>query len=340
MRQHLLLLVPLCCLEASAQQRVLHFTRASGFDHGTRTASAAMFQSIASVLGVLVDDDATAAPFSDPAVLAQYDVIIFSNTSGDAILDPAQRANFEQWVAAGGDVLGIHAATDTYRHSTANGANTGTWDFYAELIGASVQQNPNHVSGTPLYELSHVGTHASTDQLPDPWPKNEEYYYWENGYFGPDNAEVLRVEETVGPNNQVNSYDAARPMSWYRMLPNGTRVFYTALGHAVQNYTSDTLFRTHLADALAWLLDPGTGLPYMPAAPGLSAHHDPFTGSLVVNTGTARDGGMVMLVDLGGRVLRRGTAGSGTARFDMQGLAPGCYVVQAEGRGLRVIIPH
>ncbi|MBK9540120.1 MAG: hypothetical protein IPO12_15460 [Flavobacteriales bacterium] len=37
----------------------------------------------------------------------------------------------------------------------------GTWDFYAELIGASVQENPNHVSGTPLYAMHHIGTHAS-----------------------------------------------------------------------------------------------------------------------------------------------------------------------------------
>jgi type 1 glutamine amidotransferase len=340
MRDRLLPLLLLCAIHASAQQRVLHFTRTSGFDHGTRTVSAAMFQSIATDLGVLVDDDATAAPFSDPVLLAQYDVIIFSNTSGDAILDPVQRANFEQWVAAGGDVLGIHAATDTYRHSTANGSNTGTWDFYAELIGASVQQNPNHVSGTPQYELSHVGTHASTDQLPDPWPKNEEYYYWESGYFGTDNAEVLRVEETVGPNNQVNSYDAARPMSWYRLLPNGTRVFYTALGHAAQNYTTDTLFRTHLADALAWLLDPATALPEPAAPAALSAHHDPLTGALVVNTGTVPDGGMVMLVDLGGRMLRRGTVRSGTARFEVQGLAPGCYVALVEGRGLRVVVGY
>jgi len=164
-----------------------------------------MFQSIGLDLGVIVDDDASAAPFSDPVQLALYDVIVFSNTSGDAILDPVQRSNFEQWVTDGGHVLGIHAATDTYRHSTANGTNTGSWDFYAELIGGSVQQNPNHVTGTPAYAMDHIGQHASTAGLPDPWSKNEEYYYWESGYYNADNVDVLRVEETIGPNAQVNS---------------------------------------------------------------------------------------------------------------------------------------
>ena len=64
--------------------------------------------------------------------------------------------------------------------------------------------------------MSHIGAHASTADLPDPRLKNEEYYYWEGGYYGTDNTEVLRVEGTVGPNGQENSYDAARPMSWYR----------------------------------------------------------------------------------------------------------------------------
>ena len=45
----------------------------------------------------------------------------------------------------GGGYLGIHAASDTYRHSTANGSSTGTWDWYAEMAGASVQEGPNRL---------------------------------------------------------------------------------------------------------------------------------------------------------------------------------------------------
>ena len=73
-----------------AQQRALHFTRTSGFDHNTRAVSFAMFTSIAAEVGISVVDDATGDPFSDPGTLAAFDAIIFSNTSGNAILDPAQ----------------------------------------------------------------------------------------------------------------------------------------------------------------------------------------------------------------------------------------------------------
>lgn len=246
----------------SAQIRVLHYSETSGYDHNTRSVSLQMFQTLAANNGFTVDDDQMGDAFNTISNLNQYDVVVFSNTSGDAILDATQRATFEAYIANGGSYLGIHAASDTYRHSSANGSNTGTWDFYAELIGASVQQSPNHVSGTPQYSMDVLGTHPSTTNLPDPWVKNEEYYYWENGYFGTGNVAVLEVEETIGPNNQVNSYDAERPMSWYKELPAGGKMFYTALGHSSSNFTSDQNFINHIEGALMWIISTTISVKY------------------------------------------------------------------------------
>lgn len=228
---------------------VLHYTETSGYDHGTRSVSQAMFESFENVS---VTSDATGDEFSDLNHLLTYDIIVFSNTSGDQILNQEQRDNFESFIDAGGHFMGIHAASDTYRHSSANGGSTGTWDFYAETLGGSVQTNPNHVSGTPFYEMFHIEDHASLFDLPDPWGKNEEYYYWENGYLDNNNTVILEVESTVGPNGQVNSYDAQRPVSWYKKLATGSRVFYTSMGHAQSNFVADTLFQKHIEQALHW----------------------------------------------------------------------------------------
>lgn len=321
---------------ASAQPRILHFTRTSGFDHGTRAVSFAMFQGIALELGATVDDDQSGDPFSDSATLSEYDVIIFSNTSGNAILSAQQRSHFEDWVANGGHVLGIHAASDTYRHSTANGGSTGTWDFYAELIGASVQENPNHVAGTPSYSLQHVSLHASTADLPDPWVKNEEYYYWEGGYYGPDNTEVLRVEETIGPNGLVNSYDAPRPMSWYRALSNGSRVFYTALGHATENYTSDALFRAHIRDALGWLLAGSMGVNERDEA-RLRIHPNPTCGPIRIE-GLAHANALIEVFDGTGHLLHQAQL-AGSNRMDLSLLDAGAYCIRIDGiRTTRVVV--
>lgn len=327
MRNLFILLSCSVCASLTAQPRVLHFTKTSGFDHNTRAVSFAMFTSIATELGVQVDDDATGNTFSDPDLLAQYDVIVFANTSGDAILDAAQRAHFEGFIANGGSVLGIHAATDTYRHSTANGSNTGTWDFYAELIGASVQQSPNHVSGTPLYAMTHVGEHASTADLPDPWEKNEEYYYWLNGYYGANNTEVLRVEGTIGPNGLVNDYDAPRPMSWYRTLSDGGRLFYTALGHASGNYTNDVLFRTHVRDALGWLLEGTTTVKeILPDA--ITLFPNPAESVLFVNVPDVLIGSTFALRDAMGRDVVHGRVSDERMHIDLAGVAPGMYALR------------
>lgn len=328
----LLLLLFIHSIGITSAQRILHFTKTSGYDHNTRTVSFSMFQSIAIELGATVDDDATGATFTSANELFQYDVVVFSNTSGADLLDPQQRANFEAYIANGGNVLGIHAASDTYRHSTANGNNTGTWDYYAELIGASVQESPNHVNGTPEYAMQHIGLHASTANLPDPWVKNEEYYYWEGGYYGPDNFAVLQVEETVGPNGTVNSYDAARPMSWSRLLPSGSKVFYTALGHAQDDYVTDALFRTHLRDALQWLTEGTAVVPEIADPQVASLFPNPATSTVTVRMLDPITRVPLHVMDACGRVILRRQGTDRQMSLDLSGIAPGYYTVRISDR--------
>lgn len=326
MRALPLILMAVLCTELSAQ-RILHFTATSGFDHGTRNVSFAMFQAIAEPHGWEVVDDADGSNFSDLDVLRTFQVVAFCNTSGDAILNDQQRAHFGTWINEGGHLLGIHAASDTYRHSTANGVNTGTWDLYAERLGASVQQDPNHVTGTPPYAMSHIGTHTSTTGLPDPWTKNEEYYYWEGGYFGPDNQTVLQVEQTVGPNGLVNPYDAPRAMSWYRMPADGGRVFYTALGHAASNYTEDDLFRLHISQALEWLLEGTNGIAVREEG-SIRLIPNPVDDELRIEGFL---GGTVRLMDLQGRVLHDGSMRMGET-LPTADVPNGMYLLRVDDR--------
>lgn len=321
-------LLPFLLCAPAFGQSVLHYTETSGFDHGTRQVSLAMFQEIAAEHGLSVMSDNDGASFNSLASLQQFGAIVFSNTSGADLLDATQRANFEAYIAGGGSVLGIHAASDTYRHSTANGNNTGAWDFYPELIGGSVQENPNHVNGTPLYDLSRIGTHPSTANLPDPWSKNEEYYYWEGGYYRMDNIPVLEVEETVGPNGEVNSYDAPRPMSWYRELPEGGRVFYTALGHAGSNYTDDSLFKRHITDALLWLLEEANGVATLPIPDRPVLWPTPASDMVRLAWGPELNGNLE-IHDRAGRIIMRTTLRSD--RVNVSELPPGNYVLAIPG---------
>jgi len=191
--------------------------------------------------------------FDSLSELESFDVVIWSNTSGDDGLTSAQRSNYEAYVAGGGNYLGIHAASDTYRHSTANGGSTGSWDFYAEhLSGCSVQQSPNHTRSNHNNLMDHEEVHPILEDLPDPWNKTEEYYYWENGYIDSSFNALLTVRVTGG-----NSYDSSRMMAQYKELPSGSRSFYTALGHARSNFTDpNNEFEILNRNALYWVVDP------------------------------------------------------------------------------------
>jgi len=244
----LLLLISLSGVRA--QDTLIHYTETTGFDHRTREVSLAMFQQLGEQHNFIVIEDGDGSRFNK-ADLAKASIVIFSNTSGERGLDPDQQAALQWFVdTLGRNILGIHAATDTYRHSSANGGRTGSWDWYAETLGGSVQTAPNHTSASHVDTIYRVENHPSVERIDFPWVKEEEYYYWENGYLHPDIRVIIEVGETGD-----NSYDRRRPVGWYRTLPQGSKVFYTSLGHKRENFTGDFPgFERLIEDAVLWML--------------------------------------------------------------------------------------
>lgn len=254
----LLLVLASITMHAQDTLKILHYTETTGYDHGTRMVSKQLFQRICDSLSLnsntfwLLQHSDTSEVFDDPAFLQSFHVVIWSNTSGAGGLTNTQRQNFEQYFLNGGNYLGIHAASDTYRHSSANGNNTGAWDFYAEyLSGCSVQENPNHTAanfpGTILHSLSH----PILNGIPDPWNKNEEYYYWQNGFVDSSFINLLAVENTG-----QQSYDSSRMVALYKEHAWGSKSFYTSLGHDANDYVQDETFALLLRNALQWMQPP------------------------------------------------------------------------------------
>ncbi len=233
-----------------AQHSVLHYDETTGFNHNTGTQSMALFTALGNEDGYTVTQDSDGSEFTT-AKLQNYDVVIFSNTSGNSGLNQAQRDAFEWYIDThGGSLLGIHAASDTYRHSSANGNRTGTWDWFAETLGGSVQNSPNHTSSSHVALMTDLVSHPSIENITFPWQKQEEYYYWENGYLNNNITELFEVESTGG-----NSYDEERPMGWIQTKPSGAKIFYTALGHSQSNFTGGfPQFEQLMKDAVLWML--------------------------------------------------------------------------------------
>ena len=218
---------------------VLIFYKTNGFTHGSIPSGIDMINQFGNDLNWNVDASDNSAVFTSEN-LAQYNVVIWLNTSGDNLLTGAQQNAFENFIQNGNGFVGVHAATDTYRN--------GSWPWYNDLVGAIVQTGPNHTSNNFNATMTPIAQHPAITHLGDSWNKDEEYYYWElnGGYLFDGNINLLVVEETG-----TESYDASRPITWYKEYDGG-RSFYTALGHNSSDYTNDELFKTMMQEAIIW----------------------------------------------------------------------------------------
>ncbi|GAB4518450.1 MAG: hypothetical protein OHK0046_26070 [Anaerolineae bacterium] len=231
--------VPYCDLNGSA---LLVFSKTAGFRHSSIAAGNTALQAIANDEGwtVAFTEDSTQFTAEN---LANYDAVIFNNTTGD-ILDNAQQVAFEDYIRAGGAFMGIHAATDTEYD----------WPFYGGLVGAYFEQHPPGTQNADLM-IEDAG-HSSAMGLPDPWARTDEWYKFQQN---PTNVTVVMsldneslVEDLNEPHKSTFTGQYL-PMAWYHVYE-GARSYYTAMGHTSSTF-SEPLFRDHLTGALQWILD-------------------------------------------------------------------------------------
>lgn len=223
---------------------VLHFTETTGWDHKTRIVSQKMFSELSFQLRFDVLHSNDSEIFDDVDVIKEVDLIVFSNTTGDDLLTKEQRGNFEKCILNGAHFIGIHSASDTHRNN---------WKFYNDLVGAVLQIEPWHTESNFIGTMNHITDHPILDDIPNPWIKEGEYYYWDlnGGYIDTNSINTLLDVERTGP----ELYDRERPIAWYQDLPNGTKSFYTSLGHASWNYEDDkNEFRKLISNGILWML--------------------------------------------------------------------------------------
>ncbi|MEM9051226.1 MAG: ThuA domain-containing protein, partial [Bacteroidota bacterium] len=117
--------------------RVLIFHKTNGFRHGSIDAGISMIEDFGVQNDWVVEESQNSDIFNDEN-LADVNVVVWLNTSGNNLLTGAEQDAFEAYIQNGGGFVGFHAATDTYRN--------GSWPWYNDLVGAIVQTGPNHTS--------------------------------------------------------------------------------------------------------------------------------------------------------------------------------------------------
>ena len=215
-------------------ESVLVFSRTTGFRHDSIAAGVQALVALGDASGFSVEQTEDPAAFSD-AGLAEYDVVVWLNTTAD-VLDGEQQAAFERYIRAGGGWVGVHSASDTEYD----------WPWYGQLLGGAAYFRIHPVIQTAELSVEQAD-HPSTAHLPATFSMEDEWYNF---------RENPRASVSVLMTLNENSYEPGEgamtdhPIAWYHEFDGG-RAWYTALGHRQELY-QDPRFTQHLLGGIRW----------------------------------------------------------------------------------------
>lgn len=199
--------------------RVLMFTKTAGFRHGSIPTSKEIMTALSETHGFALDISEDASVFME-ASLGSYDVVMFASTTGD-VLNAAQQGALEDFIAAGGGFVGVHAASDTHYE----------WPWYGELVGAYFDGHP---LGTSVATVRNEDPrHPSTRHLGETFRLRDEWYFFDRNPRG--NVHVLlaldeRSNAALATYALIRGGTGDHPITWCHAYAGG-RSWYTALGH-------------------------------------------------------------------------------------------------------------
>ncbi len=214
----------------AAGEKVLLFTKTTGFRHDSIPAGVAMFQQMATENSWQLTHTEDSAVFTD-ASLSTYDVVIMFQTSGMVWTTAAQRTAFQNYLRGGGGIVAIHNATDMNIE-----AEFPWWD---QVLGMTMTQHSAIVAGTAKVADQ---AHPSSQGLPHRWNRTEEWYNFNRSARGDVHVLVTADETTYNPGSSGMGHD--HPISWCRNIEGG-RLWATAMGHQSSAY-SEPLLRSHI----------------------------------------------------------------------------------------------
>lgn len=258
---------------SAPDQRVLVFTRTTGFRHDSIPTAVARLAELLPTYGLDVDHTEDPAAFT-AGNLSRYAAVVFLSTTGD-VLDDDQQAALEGYVHAGGAFAGIHSAADT-EHD---------WPWYGDLVGGFFTRHPAVPFGVRVAlddqdELATAATARSFSLV-------EEIYDFDRNPRDDPATEVLaRIEPNLSPceifgQQQVGllcelmrlrgdwRMGADHPVAWQKQFEGG-RSFYTNLGHMKATWDRPE-FLNHVVGGIRWAAGEGDRFRATTIADGLTA---------------------------------------------------------------------
>ncbi|TKK70147.1 ThuA domain-containing protein [Ilyomonas limi] len=226
---------------AQKQFKALIVTTTRGWHHESLHAGVLALQDLArkNFFDAVLWEDPNG--FTDKYV-AQFQVIIFLNTTGD-IFDSAQQKVMERYIQSGKGYVGIHSASDTEYD----------WDWYNKLVGRMFHIHPAiQTAALNIVDTTFPGLQgfANNKLWTDEWYEFGPEKITELHYILAVNESTYNPKADWGARGKGEGMGKFHPIAWYHNFDGG-RAFYTALGHMPTDF-SDPAFLNHLYAGIFW----------------------------------------------------------------------------------------
>ncbi|EPQ27819.1 uncharacterized protein PFL1_04564 [Pseudozyma flocculosa PF-1] len=265
---------------AEARQRILLYTKTATFRHDSIPTAIAQITEWSNTTWPGFDVVATEnqSLFDRAGWLDQFDALVFVSTSGRILSRQGQR-NMITYLQKGGGFMGVHEASDSVYQP-----------WYGRLVGAFFDYHPEECRAEMLVQ-PEVSSHPSVSWIKNgSWIVRDEMYNYlsdpriygrrvtlaanESSYHDPVTSKADRAAAQGSPHPiswfTDNGNNLLNPASYHvggntddtaTSLDAGGgdgRMFYTALGHSNETWTSSPGFKRHFLGGLVWILNSTT----------------------------------------------------------------------------------
>ena len=224
---------------------ILLFSKTTGFRHGESIdASSLVLRSLCHKNPSWYLYETEAGGIFNSEQLAQFEVVIFNNSTG-RVLDDAQQAALEKYVENGGTLMGIHGAGDDSHH----------WDWYEKnLLGTKFSHHPLN----PQFQKAQVSLQDTTfsSGLSKSFEGTDEWYVFLNQpkdatiVYSIDGDKILPSGNMLWMKDKNFGMGKNHPVAWYKKAGKG-KTFYTSMGHSKEVWANPN-FVSLIEEAIKW----------------------------------------------------------------------------------------
>lgn len=213
-------------------KNLLLFSKTTKVRHASIKEAIESFEALGKQYQFSVQKTENSAEFTAEK-LANYDAIVFINTTGN-LFNKAQRQAFKAYIQAGGGFMGVHASAWCELD----------WPWFVKLVGGTFISHPK-IQAARLNKIK-TSEHF-INRLPASFILTDEWYNFIN--LNPNRIDILTVDESSYEGKKIHGEH--HPIAWFHHYDGG-RSFYTGLGHHGETYFNKRM-QTHLLDGLLFV---------------------------------------------------------------------------------------